>query len=310
MTNCRVILVIIALSQAVCLPTANVMAQGAKYSTYREAYSAGVVAVNAGNLAAAREPLEAAAKLAKTPREKMKAYEALMIPYRELQEIEPMQQAAEYVITNNDFAATRSLTRGSLLSFIHKRGKMDVAVEVYEARLKKSPDDRTVLFVLTEAYATYKKDPSRSALLAEKLGAVEKKAGIAQDIGSQAQLAQQYIKAGKLKDGAELFEKIAVLDPKLEAWHFKESAAAWLKSGDKSKALLAAKKSEASAQPESRDALLTYFWHRGLADLFLDVGEPKLAIPHYEKAIAISKIDGYTKDSKAKLESAKAAANK
>ena len=290
MTNCRVIVVIITLSLGVCLPTANVMAQGAKYSTYREAYSAGVVAVNAGNLAAAREPLELAAKLAKTPREKMKAYEALMIPYRELQEIEPMQQAAEYVITNNDFAATRSLTRGSLLSFIHKRGKMDVAVEVYEARLKKTPDDRTVLFVLTEAYATYKKDPSRSALLAEKLGAVEKKAGIAQDIGSQAQLAQQYIK--------------------LEAWHFKEAAAAWLKSGDKSKALTAAKKSEASAQPESRDALLTYFWHRGLADLFLDVGEPKLAIPHYEKAIAISKIDGYTKDSKAKLESAKAAANK
>lgn len=310
MSVCRLIVVTMALTQGVLLPTAGVLAQGSKYSTYREAYSAGAVAVNAGNLAAAREPLEAAAKLAKTPREKMKANEALMIPYRELQEIEPMRQAAEYVISNSDFAATRSLTRGSLLSFIHKRGKLDVAVEAYEARLKKCPDDRTVLFVLTEAYATYKKDPSRSALLAEKLGAVEKKAGIGQDIGSQAQLAQQYVKAGKLKDGAELYEKIAPLDPKLEAWHFKEAAAAWLKSGDKSKALMAAKKSEASGQPENRDALLTYFWHRGLADVFLDSGEPKLAIPHYEKAVAVSKIDGYTKDSKAKLESAKAAANK
>ena len=47
----------------------------------------------------------------------------------------------------------------------------------------------------------------------------------------------------------------------------------------------AAKKSAASA-PEKRSMLLTYFWHRGVADVFLDSGEPALAIPHYQQAIA------------------------
>lgn len=301
-------LVLITLTLA--LPAATMLAQESKYATFREAYNAGIAAVNGGDLAASREPLEAAAKLANTPRDKLRAHEALMIPYRELPEIEPMQQAAEYVIANNDFAATRLLTRGAMLSFIHRRGKMKAAVDAYEVRLKKTPDDRTVLFVLTEAYATYMKDPARSALLAEKLGTIEKEAGVAQDVGSQAHLAQQYVKAGKWKEGAELYETIARIDPKLEAWHFKEAAAAWLKSGNKAKALLAAKKSEAAAHPENRGPLLTYFWHRGLADVFLDAGEPQLAIPHYEKAVAVSTIEGYTRDSRAKLESAKAAASK
>jgi hypothetical protein len=78
-----------------------------KYKTYQEAYNAGVKSVNGGNLAAAREPLEAAVKLAKTDREKLEVQRTLMIPYRELQEIEPMQGAAEFIIANADLPAER-----------------------------------------------------------------------------------------------------------------------------------------------------------------------------------------------------------
>lgn len=279
----------------------------AQYTSAEAAYNAGAKAINGGRLAEAREALETALKLAKTDAFRLKVNRALLIPYRELPEIEPMQRASEYIITNSDQAAERSLTRGTLLGFILRRGKLDAALEGYEARLKTMPEDRTTLYLLTEAYATYKKDPKRSADYADKLAAVEKKLGKGQDLAGQAQRAQQYVKAGKLKEGAELYESIAPLDGKLEAWHYKEAAAAWLKAGDKAKAIAAAKKSGA-ATPEKRSELLTYFWHRGVADVLLDSGEPALAIPHYQQAIAVTKIEGYLKDSQAKLKQAQNAA--
>lgn len=279
------------------------------YQSAEEAYSAGAKLINTGKVDAAREPLEAALKLAKTDAFRLKVNRALLVPYRELREIEPMQKAAEFIIANSDQAAERSLARGTLLAFIHKRDKMDAAVDEYEKRLKKSPEDRTLLFLLTEAYATYKKDPNKSAEHAEKLAAVEKKLGKGKDVAGQAQLAQQYAKAGKLKEAAELYEAIAPLDAKLEAWHLKEAAAVWLKAGERARAILAARKS-AGAAPENRSEQLTYFWHRGLADVFLEAGEPALAIPHYEQAIASTKIEGYLKDSRAKLQKAQADAKK
>jgi len=281
-----------------------------KYKSYKEAASAGAKFVNSGNLAAAREPLEAAFKLANTDREKLDAQRALLVPYRELQEIGPMQGAAEYIIANSEQAAERSLTRGTVLAFVQKRGKMDEAVKGYEERLKKAPEDRTLLYLLTEAHATYTKNATRSVELGEKLAAVEKKLGKKVDVPGQAQLAQQYIKAGKLKEGAELYEEIAPLDPKLEAWHYKEAATTWLKAKDKTKALAAAKKSEKAATPEKRSEQLTHFWHRALGDVFLEGGEPKEAIPHYEQAIASTKTAGYIKDCQMKLAQAEAAAKK
>lgn len=279
------------------------------YASAEDAYSAGVILLNGGNLIAAREPLETALKMAKTDALRVKVNRALLVPYRELPEIEPMQKAAEFILATSDQAWERSRVRGSVLSFIQKRGKLDAALKDYEARVEKTPDDRTALYLLAEAYATFKEDPAKSAEFAEKLAAVEKKLGKGQDVASQAQLAQQYVKAGKLKQGATLYETIAPLDANLEAWHLKEAAAVWLKAGDKAKAVAAAKKS-AAAPPEKRSELLTYFWHRGVADALLDGGEPALAVPIYEKAIAACKIDGYLKDCRSKLADAQAAAKK
>jgi hypothetical protein len=290
------------------LAVSSVVAQE-NFKTYREAYRAGAKAVNAGRLDDARAPLEAAARLAATDREKLEAHRALMIPYRELREVEPMQKAAEYVITNSASAPERSLARGEMLSFVHKRGKMGAVVEGYEERLKKTPDDRTALYVLAEAYGKYKEDAGRAAKVGEQLAALEKKAGKAVNVPEQAKLAAQYVKSGRLKDGAELFESIAPADATLAAWHWKEAAAAWLKAGDKAKALAAAKNADA-AGPEKRGQILTHFWYRAMGDVYLDAGEPKSAVPHYEKAIASTKNDGYVKDCQKKLAQAKAAADK
>ncbi len=279
------------------------------YATADDAYTVGVIWINGGNLAAAVEPLEVALKMAKTDAMRVKVNRALMTPYRELPEVVPMQKAAEHVLTFSDQPYDRTASRQALLTFLRKRGKLDAALTGYEARLEKSPDDRTVLYILTEAYASYKEDPEKSAGYAVRLAAVEKKSGKGQDVASQAQLAQQFVKAGKFKEGAALFEAIAPLDPKLEAWHLKEAAAVWLKAGDKVKAVAAAKKS-AAAPPEKRGELLTYFWHRGVADTLLDSGEPAAAVLEYEKAIAACTIDGYLKDTRGRLAEAQAATKK
>jgi tetratricopeptide (TPR) repeat protein len=218
-----------------------------------------------------------------------------------------MQAAAEFIIANSPQSAERSLTRSAVLSFVQKRGKMDAAVAGYEARLAKDPDDRTALYLLAEAYATYKKDPARAADRGSRLAAAEKKAGRPDDAAELARLAAQYVKAERLKEGAELYERLAPNDPKLEAWHLKEAAAAWLKAGEKTKAVAAARKSAAAA-PEARPGGLRYFWHRGLGDVFLQAGEPKEAVPQYEQALAATKIDGYIKDTKVKLAQARSAA--
>lgn len=292
---------------ALAATSVGAVAQDSKFKTYKEAYAAGTKAIRDGDLSAAREPLEAAAKLAATDREKLEAHRTLLVPYRELQDVEPMQASAEFIVANSTQPAERSLVRSSMLSFVQKRGKMDTAITGYEARLKKNPDDGTVLYLLAEAYATHKKDPTKAADAGERLAAVEEKSGRRADPAERAKLAEQYVKSGKAKAGAELYEKVAPADPKQQAWLLKEAAAAWLKAGEKAKAVATAKKSAAAA-PEARSDLLTYFWHRGLADVLLDAGEPKAAVSEYERALAAAKIEGHVKDTKTKLAQARAAA--
>jgi len=297
----------ILLALGFALSATRALAEDGKYKSYRDAANAGAKALNSGDLATAREPLEAALKLASTPREKLDANRTLMIPYRELQEIEPMQRAAEFVVANTLQSAERTVTRLSMLSFVHKRGKMDAAIAGYEARRKKDSGDETALYMLVEAYAHFKRDPAKAADAGEQLAAIQVKAGQPGDPVERAKLAEQQTRAGRPKAGAELFEKVAAADKALEAWHLKDAAAAWLKAGDKKKAAAAARKSAAAA-PEARDELLTYFWRRGLGDALLDAGEPKEAIPQYEKALAVVKIEGYAKETREKLELAKKAA--
>jgi tetratricopeptide (TPR) repeat protein len=275
-----------------------------KYKNYQEAFSAGAKAYNARKFAEAEEPFEAALELTKDTGEKLKIYRALMSSYRLDKEIDQMTTAVEFIISNSKSAAEQSLTRRSFMSFIHERGRTDDVVKRYEERLKTEPKNRTALYLLSEIYAELTKEPNKSAELVERLAALDKESGKPADVGQQAQLAQQYVKAKKFKDGAELYESIAPLDESLAAWHLKEAADAWLKAGDNKKALAAANKSEES-KPEARSEQLTYFWHKGLADTFLKAGDAKSAIPHYEQAIEKTKIEGYLKDCQAKLAEAK-----
>lgn len=280
-----------------------------KYTNADEAYAIGAALYNSRNYAGSQDPFEAALKLAPDDKYRIKVYRALMGAYRQLPEIDKFVEAADFIITKSESAAERSLTRTDLLSFVHQRGKTNDLAKRYEAVLKKDDKSVTALFILSELYADLKRDPKRSAELLERLAKVSADSGEELDVQASAKLAQQYTKQGKFKEGASLFEKIAPLDAKLAAWHWKEAAQAWIKAKDKKKALAAAK-SAVKAGPETRGDLLLHFWHRALGQVFVETGEPGMAIEHFEAAIKSTTIDGYLKDTKGELASAKELAAK
>lgn len=273
------------------------------YQSVDEALSVGAALLRSGNHAAARKPLEAALAMSESTDEKIRIYQALKAPYRLLEDPEPTFTASDYILRNSQRAAERSLTRTDVLGFAYQRGKLDVLAAKYEEALKENPDDVTALFVLSELYGRLKRDPKRSAQLTERLIAAQKASGQL-DVGTQAQLAQQLVAGKKFAEGAAMYEQIAPQDEKLAAWHWKEAATAWLSAGKKEDALRAARESE-KGSPEARSEQLTHFWHKGLADVFLQTGDAKAAIPHYEQAIAHTNIDGYLKTCREQLEIAK-----
>lgn len=286
-------------------PEAQVKKAKSKYTSADAAYGVGAALYNNRDYAGAREPLEAALIMAPDDDFRIRVYRALLAPYRQLGTIEPFVGACEYIIRHSDRDAEQSLTRRTLLSFVHERGKVDAFIKRHEERLKKNPKDRLSVYVLSEVYSDVRENPARSIELLKQLAELDgKDAGEAINVNDLAKLATQHIRAKEYQKGAELYEKIAPQDKKLEAWHWKEAATAWLKLKQYDKAVAAAKKS-AEAEPEKRSELLTHYWHRHLGDVFLSTGEAKLAIPQFEKAIESTKIEGYIKDCKASLEEAK-----
>lgn len=271
-----------------------------KYTNADEAYGIGAAMYNAGNVAGSRDPFEAALKMAPDDKFRIKVYRALIASYRQQAEIDKFVDAMDFIITKSDSAAERSLARTDLLSFVHQRGKTNDLAKRYEAVLTKDGKNVTALYILSDLYADLKRDPKRSSDLLERLAKVSADSNEKLNVADSAKLAQQYVNQSKFKEGAMLFEKIAPLDEKLAAWHWKEAAQAWIKANDKPRALKAAK-AAIEAGPEKRGDLLLHFWHRALGQVFLETGEPVLAAEHFEAAIKSTTIEGYAKDTKAEL---------
>lgn len=271
-----------------------------KYASAEEAYRVGTAFLIAKETARSQAPLEAALRMARDDDYKLKVYRALLPVYTIAEDWTLKATALEFIIAHGPQPAERSLARTELLGFLRQRGKTADAAKRYEGRLKDAPDDAATLYILCEFYGRLVDDPQRAVVMLERYARVQEAQADGLSVADAADLAAQYVKAKKYQQGAELFEKTAGRDESLAAWHYKEAAAAWMKANDKPKALAAAKKSEA-APAERRSDLLQYFWHRNLADVFLDAGDPVAAIPHYETAIGLTKIDGYRKDSEQKL---------
>ncbi|HEV7279873.1 MAG TPA: hypothetical protein VGN57_06625 [Pirellulaceae bacterium] len=274
------------------------------YLTAEEAFAVGAAHRNAKNFAAAEAPLEAALKLSDDESFRVKVYSALIPSYRLHADVDDLAAAVEYVVEKGERLTERANAATALIAYGRERSVTDALLKRYEGRLEERPDDRAALFLLSELYGGPKRDAKRRIELLDRLIAIERERGEPQTVAEQAEFAQLYMKAEKFSEAAELYETAARGDEKLAAWHWKEAATAWLKAGEPQIAIKAAKASAASA-PESRSELLTHFWHKGLADVLLDAGEPALAISHYEQAIGTTTIEGYRKASQARLAEAR-----
>lgn len=274
------------------------------YSSSNDALEAALAFFTLREYVKGQGAVEQALKLAPHDEARVKIYRSMLRSYTTAPDAEYKVTALEFMIEKSEQAAERSLARSELVGFLYQRGKTDEAIKRYEEKLRKTPNHESTLYILSEIYTRSKENPTRAAELLEKLSQVQKVAGKELSVGESAKLAGEYVKGKRYKEGAELFEKTAGRDADLAAWHFKDAAAAWLKAGDTAKALAAAKSSAAS-QGEKRGELLEYFWHRSLGDTFLDAGEPGLAVPHFERALEKTKIDGYRKDTEQRLGEAK-----
>jgi len=241
-------------------------AAAADYRNFSEAYSKGVRLLKEKKVAESQEPLEAALKLATDDDQRKNTYQALTSAYRQLPEIDKMLEAQDFIIRHSERHAGRSNAARSVVSFLFQRGKLDVAIERYEAELQKNADDPAAITILTELFAAHRKDAELAATYQERREKLDR------------ELAEQL---------AKRLEKDAQAKPETASWDLKEAAHAWLEAGEKDKALAAAKLS-AAGRPERRSEILSFFWHEGLGQAFQEAGDPKAAILQYELAIPLA----------------------
>jgi len=286
-TRPRLAIVCIALV-VILLSTLSFNLLAEEFNSAREAYNAGVRKLRNKETAASQQPLEAALRLAEDDAFRIKCYEALMPAYRLSSEIDKMVEACEFIMSHSRTTAHRSNTSRALVSFLRERGKLDAAVDRYESQLKDNTNDIVALQVLTLVYTRVNRNADRAEELKDHLALLDRDAA---------------------RKRAEQFEKDAADAPRLEAWNWKEAAVAWLEADDPARAKAAAKKSMSSA-PEVRSTVLTQYWHEALGDVFLKVGEPKLAIEQFETAITVAISEIHKKGFEKKLAEAKEAAEK
>jgi tetratricopeptide (TPR) repeat protein len=278
---CRTSTITLAWLAIACLSSLAVAQE--KYKDFEDAYIEAARHVRKGDYPAAVAPLEAALALAKDDAQRKRAYEALVPAYRQSPDIEKMLAAQEFIIRHTDRKAGRSLSARDAASYLFQRGKLDTGIERYDSLLKKTPSDPAALTILAMIYAQSKRSDPRTLELKQRLDSLD------------LDLARQL---------AERLEKNAEAAPQTAAWHLKDAAAAWLEAGDKAKALATAKKS-AAGPVEQRSKILTHQWHSGLGDVFLEAGEPPLAIKHFEAAIAATDQPGLKKTAERKLAQAR-----
>lgn len=272
-----------------CLIVAGGVALGEEFKSVKDARSEAAKQQRARNIAGTQAPLEAVLKL--LPPEDVKGrvetYRHLMAAYRLLGEPDKMIEAVEYIQEHSDGKAERSVVATDFVSFLHQRGKTDMMVARYEERLKKSPKDPTALAYLARVFNHVKRDQkARGKELEQALAALDKE--------------RSAEKAKRLEDTADA-------DPMSAAANWKDVALAWLEAGDKDKARAAAEKAQ-TAPPEARGALLSYYWHDGMGQVYAELGDSKKAIEHFEKSIALAPGDALKKPIQEKLDKVRAKA--
>ncbi|MCA9156332.1 MAG: M48 family metalloprotease, partial [Planctomycetales bacterium] len=163
------------------------------YKDAEEALRIGFARYSSRKYDEAREPLEAALKLADNDAFRLRIYQALKASYRRIPDSEPMLRALDFTLRHATTEAKRSITRTELIAFAYQRGLADVVVERYEAALAENGEDQIALFVLADAYERLKDDPAKASEMTRRLLALQDKPGEPVNVATSAQLARQLV---------------------------------------------------------------------------------------------------------------------
>ncbi|MCA8989379.1 MAG: hypothetical protein KDA78_17145 [Planctomycetaceae bacterium] len=271
------------------------VASAAEYQNETEAWNVGVAFYNARNFAAAQEPFEAALKLTEDKDRKVKIHDALMQSYRLLPESDKFVESAEYVMENAPYEAKRSLTMRSLVGFMYQRGKIKDLEQRYLKNIEDGKHLEISHYLLSEIYSNAIPNPAKSIEHSKEYAKIAKSSGPGMSAQQLGNLGNQQMRNKQFEEAAQSFQQAAELDEKTASWFWKDAASAWSKLNNTEETNKCLAKAE-ELGPDTRSEQLTYFWHKGLADAYVATKQPESAIPHLEKAIELTKIEGYKKD--------------
>jgi tetratricopeptide (TPR) repeat protein len=287
------------------LPLHVSSAKDAEFVSFNAAMSAGHAMRQAGKLDESEAALEAALTLASKPRQLCDAHRMLMSVYSETDQPKKMFQSAEYVVENAPYPAYASLTLGSLLAIVHRKG-LDVPMkERYEKRLKHDPKDRTALTIMEKFTYQLVHDHAKRGELLQRLIDLDREQGKTPEpemISNRAfsyKLSREYVKA------AELFESTSSLSKQIQTYCLMEAAEAWKQAGEKEKSLDAAQRAH-EIGPDKKSRRSLYRWHRTLGEIFLSHLKKSEAIHHFEIALEEANIDAYREQCEELIAQAKA----
>jgi len=275
------------------------------FKTAEDAYDAGLAGLKKKDWAKAEAALVEATKLSKNPALTGQAYRALLRAVAHDADPTKYLAAMDHVLKNPTSPAEKALSRVDLLAFLQERNKAKEAAAYYDARLKKDNRDMAALYALSAIHGDLLGDAARAAELTNQLTRITAQGGDKLDGPATARLAAMQVRAGKLAEAADLFERAGGLDERNRGLHFKDAATTWLKAGEKAHAVTAAKEATKAGLPEGQPKLNQHFWHRGLGQVYLQTAEYQRAIPHLEKAIELTDLDGYKKGTQAELDEAR-----
>ena len=304
-----------------------------EYKTAEQALSVGIAHARARDFEAARAPLEAAREMMladrkegtkKNPRADFaldNLHRALMATYAELGEAGPLFETGDWMLRNTDRPASRSMTARVMLGYARSKKDRDLLRTRYEAALKEDADDRIALRMLSDV-AGAERTYDRAAELLGRVVELDAKTEDGADARDRVEHARLLGLADEHAASAKAYDALAAEAEKIEgdptetfgpsstAGNLHLAAArAWLEAGDQKSARTAADAAEAAGDAHLDDPH-PYYFHDWLGDVWVELGEPAKAVPHFEKAVESTTIDGYRKSSRESLEKARAAAGK
>jgi hypothetical protein len=271
------------------------------FESMEDALGVGLALVRAKKLNEAKGPLETALKMSSNDEQRMKCYQALLPVYRKSPDLQPFRDAAEFMIRKATKEYERSSACSALISFAHNRSETQTLIQHYEAQLKATPDDEPAIYILSELYSSDRDHPERAVEIQKAwlklvdagkslpLSPIAKDAAVKRLYYAKNDLARFYTSQSMHDRAAKLHEEIAPEDASTESYHLLQAAAQWLKADDQEKARECALRAE-KLPPDSRDGSLPYYFHRGLGEALVAVGEAEKALAQFQMAIKKSTV--------------------